>query len=93
MRQDMRLRRESLIAVTCDSEDALEASLQRLAAAAGADGAASTVLRRRGGGGADVLVRRQHDAAVELRVAVIGNVDAGASRAGIEYGRVATVAC
>ena len=75
LQRKLHLYHEALLDVRCESE-ALQEELERDAAT---EGAVATVLRRRGDGGADVLCRLMEGPKVELRVAVIGNVDAGKS--------------
>jgi hypothetical protein len=80
LQRKLTLYREALLDVSVGSEAALEETLSQLRAVAAANGAGVTVMRRRGGGGADVLVRKlEGETQTELRIAVIGNVDAGKS--------------
>ncbi len=75
--EKLRLYREALI----DVAEGGDAALQAVRAAAASRGAVATVLRQRASGGADVLVRfvDTEKPQVELRCAVVGNVDAGKS--------------
>jgi ATPase subunit of ABC transporter with duplicated ATPase domains len=80
LQRKLSLYREALLDVSVGSEAALDETLAQLRAVAAANGAGVTVMRLRGGGGADVLVRKlEGETQTELRIAVIGNVDAGKS--------------
>ncbi len=75
----LKLRGEALLELDAGSDQALDAVVRLLSENEALHGADTSVVRRRGAGTADVLLRMR-DELREVRVAVIGNVDAGKAR-------------